>query len=660
MSRESQPIFERQAAVRAVRALIRPDYPLPQGRHRPIVVFEGGHGSGKTLLLDTLAARADQHVPYARVDFAEATYDDVAQLLPALAGQLARYRPRYRRLRFPRLLIALLVMEHDLSPVNFERARTAVTQLLRQRRSGSWPQRFLQGLAGAPPEVEIQLPFPVNLLRLPLGGLSALVGFTFPSRSQRWFGHRDRGLVGQAVDTLVDLSTAARDARDELDGPRGAAARSRVTGLLCEAFLADLRDCPRRVRRLHTPLLLLDNVDEPVGRAFLGRLLEARPPLQQGSPAEPLTIVATSRGALPEMAEGPVVRLEDLAGDAAPDAPDAHPLWARYRLPNLTRSDIQQVMGGASRDARAERRLVRLVHEFTAGHPEAVGVLASIAAHLPHPADSVGMLLAQPLPARGGPGAAAAAAAPDAPDPVAVTAERWLLARLLPADEPAVEALATCAAARDELGGLWLSHQSDLVETARGGQARRAAPWSAEGEAGAAVLRRLLLRRLAARPAGHPADWQTVHGRLRDFCAEREDRTGTLYHRLAVNDVAWVAEELARLLPGMPGGAWLALLRATARAPLGVAEPLLREPYALFHDLTNAAFGTPADGTTAHVGHLVTALRIVGDPLCGVARGFLYTQVASALSTLAPQSPDGLVVLQEAVAEYNRLAEWWS
>ncbi|MDT0341591.1 hypothetical protein [Streptomyces litchfieldiae] len=592
MAGARQPVFERQTAIQGIRALIQPTYPLPPEHRRPVVFFEGGHGSGKTLLLDDLTARIEQHVPYGRVDFAEPRHEDIPHTLSDLAGQLTRYRPRYARLRFPRLLIGLLV-------------------------------------------------------QLPLNALAALMGFTFTSRSQRWFGHRDRGLTNKGVDTLVELNAWAQEARNDPAGPQGRAARDRVAGLLCEAFLADLRDCPRRVRGLQTPLLLLDNADQPAGRVFLRRLQEARPPLQPTDHAEPLTVVATGRGPIPEMSEGPVARLEEVVGSS--DGPgDEYPAWLRYRLPDLTRADIQRLMDGASGRGRVDRRLVRLVHEFTAGHPEAVGVLAAVAARPPYPADGVGQLLAQPVPAA------------DEPDTTAAgTAEEWLLSRLGAAEEPQLAALATCAAARSETSGLWLSHQSDLVDAVSGDRVRRAAPWAAESETGTAVLRRLLLRRLAARSPDHPADWMTVHRRLRGFCEERGDQAGELYHRLAMDDLADVALELARRLPATPGREWLDLLRATATAPIGPAERHLRDPYALFHECVNGMSVVSLDATATQVVHLVAALRIVQDPLCGVSREFLHAQIASTLSALAPKSPDGLVVLQRAVSEYQQQAQWW-
>ncbi|MDB1086574.1 hypothetical protein PJ985_03205 [Streptomyces sp. ACA25] len=655
MAQKRQPVFDRQVAIRGAHALIQPSWPLPPGRRRPVAVFEGGHGSGKTILLDTIAARVEQWVPYGRVDFTETQYDDIPHTLSVLAGRLARYRPRYRRLRFPRLLIALLVLEQDLSLHDFEQARKAVSQLLRERRSGSWPQRFLAEITGEPMEVDLRWGVMVSVLRLPLNTVAALAGHTFTSRSQRWFGHRDRGLNDQAEDTLVELNTWAREAREDPDGPRARGARDRVAGLLCEAFLADLRDCPRRVHRLQTPLLLLDNVDTTSGRAFLRQFVEAAPPLAAEDRAEPLTVIATCQDPTAGLGEGPVLPLEDVVRGSGGDSPGDHPAWLRYRLPDLDRGDVQTLMNSASGHGRVDRRLARLVHEFTAGHPATAGLLTAAAADLPHPASSVSELLRQPLPYAGGfrsaeaPGAAGAR-----------TVEEGLLRLLLPAEDSKVDAFVSCSAARTAADGLWLSHQSDLVDAAWADGVRRTAPWSPGGRAGETVLRRLLLRRLAVRSPADPADWTTVHLRLRGFCRKNEDLAGELYHRLAADDLTTVALEFARLLPEMAGQDWLDLLQAASEAPSRRIGRSLEQPYTLFHELVDEAAVASADVTTTRIVHLLAALRIVNDPSGGVAREFLHTQIAGTLSALAPHSPHGLVVLHRAAAEYEQQAQWWT
>jgi hypothetical protein len=237
---EYPPIFERRTAIRAVSVLMRPGFPVSAGERRPIVVFEGTGGSGKTALLDVLVGKVDQYVPYGRVDFAEPQHEDVAHTLSVVAGRLSRYRPRYGRLRFPRLLMGLLVMEQDLSEYSFQDAHDAVSRLLKQRHNSGWPQRFLGRVAG---EVTVSADIAAvgtgSLIRLPLQLVAELGGFTFTSKTQRWFGHRDRGLHDRAVDTLVEFNTNVRDARaDDTSAARVKAARDQVAGLHCEALQA--------------------------------------------------------------------------------------------------------------------------------------------------------------------------------------------------------------------------------------------------------------------------------------------------------------------------------------------------------------------------------------------------------------------------------------
>ncbi|WP_062204148.1 hypothetical protein [Streptomyces sp. NBRC 109706] len=652
---ERQPVFEREAAIRGVHALMQPGYPLPAGQRRPAVFFQGGPGSGKTLLLNDLADRVDQYVPYAHVDFEDSRHDEIPHTLSVLAERLARYRPRYRRLRFPRLLIALLVAEQDLSLYDFEQAREALRHHLKERRGARWPQRFLGELIGEQPEAGASVGAMTLVFRLPLHLLASVLALffpIFPRRSQRWFGHRDRGRTDHELDTLIELNAWAREVRNASPGLADRSARESLDKLLCEAFLADLRDAPRRVRALPTPLLLLDNVDAPAGRAFLGRLWEALPPLDVGGAAEPLTLIATGRRPTPEMSDSAVGRLEDVLTDPVAGG-SAYPAWLSYPLPDLTRSDIQRLLSDASARGPVHRRLARLVHEFSAGHPEAVGVLAAVLARLPHRAESVGELLARPAPAL------AEAAAPIDPEGVP-TAEEWLLARLAPGDDNLLTALARCSAARDEAGGLWLSHQPDLVDAAWLQVVHQVAPWDASSSAGSAVLRQLLRRRLARLPDA-PAGWREVHAKLRDHCAERDDLAGRLYHQLAMDELRDVALELARQLPRMPGADWLALLHRVAEAPLGSVEDQRRQPHALFHQMVrDSGVASSGDDTITRAVHLLAALRIVGDPLNGTARPLLYTQIANALGALAPRSPDGLVVLQQSVKEYQAQALWWT
>ncbi|MEE1928190.1 hypothetical protein V1J52_08280 [Streptomyces sp. TRM 70351] len=655
---DSRPVFERNVAIRAVHALMQPQRPALPGHRRPVVVFEGAHGSGKTVLLDVLAEKIGPHIPHGRADLADPLHEDVPTTLSTLAAGLAGHRPRYGRLRFPRLLIGLLVLQQDLAHLDFEQAREDVRQLLAQRRTGGWPQRFLRDLAAGPLEVGLSAGVVSTTFQVPLRGIGTVVGHTFPDRARSWYGHRDRELPDQPIDTLVRLSRSAHDVRREEPGEvRHLAARAQVDGLLCEAFLADLRDASRRVHTLQSPVVLLDNADTLPGRTFLRRLLDARPPLSPSDSAEPLTVVATAREELPEMADAPCAPLESVLDQTAPRVPagGTPPVWLRYRLPDLSRADIQTLMDTPA--ARADRRLARLVHTYTGGHPQAAGLLAASAARHPEAPGGVVGLLVRPVPGAG----------PEE-EPAADTAEEWLLRRLLAADGPPPEgaqwegqatAFAAGAAACREVDALWLSHQEDLVDPAWADGVRRARLWDAAGPSGTVMLRRLLLRRLAARAPEDPVSWGAVYQRLAAYCRERDDLRGALSYQLAEDDLPAVAGELSRLLPDMAGRAWLDLLRTVAEAPCGSLERQLMDPYTHFSRMVQDLPEPASDDVTAHVARLLTALRIVGDPAGGVERGFLHTQISHALTALALHSPDGLVALHEAADDYARQARWW-
>ncbi|GAA1906182.1 hypothetical protein GCM10009716_15220 [Streptomyces sodiiphilus] len=648
---ERRPIFERRAAIEAVRKLTEPSWPARPGERRPVVVFEGTRGSGKSVLLDVLAGKLDQFVPYGRADFADPRHEDVAYTLSMAAGRMARHRPRYRRLTFPRLLIGLLVMEQDLAHLNWEDARKAVTALLKERRGRAWPVRALGSVAGqASVTGELASGGTTTVFRVPLKLLAELGVASLPEGAQRWYGHRDRGLTDRAVDTLIELNTAARAARDEeADTASGRAARDRVGGLLCEAFLADLRDCPRRVWKLPTPVLLLDNVDTPAGRSFLRRFLDARPLLGADQHAEPLTVVATGEEDLSVTFETEAVPLEGLLSvEAGAGAVEGTPVWLSYPLPDFTRANVQDLLAGAS--GGTDRRTARIIHGFTAGHPESAGLLAGLAARNPLPEGGIAGLLALSLPDSAG--------SPDEP-----TVQEWLLRRLAVAadgraGDSKLAAFASCSAARNESDGLWLSHQSDLVNPAWAEAVREAGLW--DDSARAAVLRRLLLYRLAGRAPDDPAGWTAVHARLRGRCRENGDRDGELYHRLAGDELEAAAEEVARLLPELPAEAWLELLDTVAGAPCGVPERHLLSPYARLQAATSSLPPDGLGGASAQVAQLVAALRVVRDPGAGVEREFLCTQVAVLLGALAPLSPDGLVALNREAAEFKRQATWWT
>ncbi|GAB3120545.1 hypothetical protein GCM10027160_36840 [Streptomyces calidiresistens] len=743
---------EDDEAIRAVHVLLDPGWSADPRRRRPALVVVGGRGAGKTTFLETLRDRAERHLPHVRVDCADPRHESVPHALSVIAGGLTRYRPRYRRLRFPRLLIGLLVIERGLGspdgPRDFERARAEMRTLLRRRRDSGRSRRFLREVAGAPWEMDVALgPF-ASALRLPTWVVSALIGAGFPPRAQRWYGHRDEGHRDRPIDVLLELSARAREAEGAEDDPPGIGdttgatpasppadgpaegrgrrpvaageavraarehARREVAEMLFRAFLADLRDCPRRIRRLPTPLVLLDNADTRAGRDLLHGLTGTGPGVEGTAPrAEPLTVVATMASPpigypdttagvspppppgtaaaphpvgtpppAPDASSGPLSPAPDSAVAPNPSGsvslatraaltgragdPPTRPLT--HRLSLLSPAEVRRLMGTGP--AGADRRPARLVHDLTAGHPEPAALLARVAARWEVPVTGTVALLTEPVPA---------ALVTDGPRPPE-SVEQRLVRRLLPgdgrSDSPALSAFTTCAAARDERERLWLTHRVELVTPARGEMVRRA---MGSGEPGWVVLGHLLARRLARRAADHPASPAAVHGRLAEFCRERGDRAGELYHRLACGESAAVAAELTTELHRMPGRRWLDLVYAVVRAPCGVPGEQELPPHDRFLRLlgrseevtrrrdgpageTAVGESTPDTGDPGRwVAHLVAALRVVVDPVGGTDRQYLYEQIAHVMGQLAPMSPDGLVELHREAAGHRRRAAWW-
>ncbi|MGH3663043.1 MAG: hypothetical protein ACRDTQ_14435 [Micromonosporaceae bacterium] len=630
--------------LRALRILMWPNWSENGAWRRPITVIEGTRGSGKTVHLDTIAARIERVVPYGRFDFSRHSHADVPRVLSALAAGLSRYRPRYGRIPFPRLLIGLLVVEHHLTDGNFEKAREEIKQVLRQRRTQGWARRFFSATAG---EIELSPPMRLGFilrLQLPFALIGEFFDSNASSRFRAWYGHRDQGKSDDPVDALIALNTAAHDTEDDSGN------RKLRDELLCEAFLADLRHCPQRVRRLLSPVILLDDVDTEAGRVFLRRLVEARPSLARRDLAEPLTVVATSNGRLLETVEAPVAPVLDLLKtDQKPS--DPAPMWLVYRLPALSRTDIEDAMTGASGSSQSvDSRLARLIHLFTAGHPEAAATLARVASARPSPAGGVGELLSLPAPDR------------DPGDPA--TVQDVLLRRLLDTGEgpwdDRVAAFATCAAARTEAEMLQLASGNGLADSSWASELQRLRLWDSDGEPGAVVLRRLLLRRLAARPRDGNANWSAVHQRLLAHARrhDRQDLLGELYHRLADGDLVNVAGELLRMVRERPARDWLQLLHAVVEAPCGEPDQPGLAPHARFHGLVAGQQDGPPD--TASAVRLVAALWIVTDPRNGPERRFLHKTIAQELRSLAQLSPSGLVELFREAEEHDKQAKLWT
>ncbi len=621
-------IYGRKPVIKLVRELMvreEVDGSL-RNQHSPILVIEGFRGAGKTALLSVLDELLDQRVPRARLDFAASKHASVPQVLSALAFELSRNCPRYGVLRFPRFIVGQLVAGLELDLTDRGQARKQVVAALERRRGVDTFRDLLAATAG---ELLSNSGIPVGppgkyVVKRAVSWLTArLPGRIVLGSFQSWYGHRDLGLTNDSVDVLVDLNRRAEDDKNE-DSSQW------VEDLLWAAFLADLRaefDRGKRAdERSLNCVVLLDNVDTVLGRRFLEELVRARRQRVAGGQddADPLTVVATSRGAL--LAEVPsteraLVTLDNTRSAQFPDPTDrSRRCWLRYRLPELTEDQVGAAVAALDLDRGNNQRLTRMVFQLTGGHPASTSLILDAIATYP-PDDRV-----EPEVILGRPSSAESAGDHKVEDQV--------LSRLLAGvSETVIPDLVTCAAARERRHALTLASDDDLLVAGQTNylEVLDTILWPPDGAAGAALLRRLLLRRLALRDPTVAPSWVEVHGRLRDVCRAEEDEVGELYYGLAIGEFAVVVRRLHQRHSELEVGPWLALVESVAEAPHQYRrrENPIDEVRAL---VRTAELEQPL----RCLAHLVAALWIAADPFGDSDRRDLHLQIAAGCSDPNP------------------------
>ncbi len=659
MAVHSNPSYGRKPVIRLVRELMaRAEVGRSLRSQRfPILVVEGFRGAGKTALLAALVELLDQRVPYARLDFEANRQACVPEVLSALAFELSRRCPRYGVLQFPRFIVGQLVMGLELDLTDRAQARRQVVAALQRQRGVDSVRAVLVETAGSVlttmgrgsglPPVE---PPGRYVLGLALKWLTAhgvgrrvLLG-SFPA----WYGHRDLGLANDSVDVLVDLNRWAKDTKDEDD-------RQRVDELLWAAFLADLRAAfdrgGRAGERSLNCVVLLDNADTALGRRFLNELVRARRQhVASGQDdADPLTVVATSRGAL----------LADVAGaDRALVTPDhsgsgqlprttgrARPWGLQYPLPDLTEDEVGIAVSALGLDRGNDQRLTRVVFQLTGGHPASTRlVLDAIVKRPPGNRIEPEAILSQ-APSSGGPRHSQ-------------TLEDQILGSLLGGvSDAAILDLVTCAPARERQHAVALSAQEDLLG---GGQANYLEVldpilWPAGAAAGPALLRRLLCRRLALRDRENPPSWAEIHSWLRDLCRAEGDEAGELYYALANGELGFVIRRLHQRLAELETNSWYELVASVTAAP-----HQHRHQEALIEAMRTLVRTADVEQPLTSLARLVAALWIAADPFRDSHRRALHLQIAADHIDIARHSPAGpSAVLLQAARRHQWQAEWW-
>jgi hypothetical protein len=654
----SDRVYGRKPVIMLVRELMAREEMGGALRNQrfPILVVEGFRGAGKTALLSELDELLDQRVPYARLDFEANRHASIPEVLSALAFELSRKCPRYGVLQFPRFSVGQLVMGLELDLTDHAQAcRQVVAALERQRGVDTIRDVLVKTAgevlktAGAPVEPPGRYVFERSLRWLTAWAPERIVLGSF----QNWYGHRDLGLTNNSVDVLVDLNRWAGNTEDEND-------RQRVDDLLWAAFLADLRaefDRGRRAdERSLNCVVLLDNADTVLGRRFLDELVRARRQRVAGGQddADPLTVVATTRGALladVPRADRALVTPDNARPGQLPRTPDrSRPWWLQYRLPDLTEDEVGRAVAALDLDRGNNQRMTRVVFQLTGGHPASTSlVLDAIAKRPPKNRTEPEAILSQ---APSGDGS-------QHPQ----TLEDQILGRLLVGvSDAALPDLVTCAAARDRRHALTLAGQDGLLV---GGQANymevldpilwRSDDAAGDGAAGPALLRRLLRRRLARRDPAVSASWAGVYARLRNACRAEGDEAGELYYALANRELGFVIRRLHQRLAELETTAWFELVESVTAAP---HQHRRRE--ALIDEVRTLVRSADLEQQLAPLGQFVAALWITADPFSDSDRRNLHLQIAADCTDVARLSPGGpSAVLLQAARRHQRQAEWW-
>ncbi|MFI0449060.1 hypothetical protein [Actinomadura sp. 6N118] len=660
-------------------------------------VVHGVRGSGKTQYLRHLEQLCSTQGPCAYIDVGPdrpARPENNLKLLTELVFKLEKKTYRWpRRLRFSRFRLGLLSLGANLNEDHHSDALVDLRRILsggddddQEGAAQDFDQAVLsttnivaQAMGAATP------PGTTELVRLVLRHLAPKTADGLRWRSAlKWHAANARPAAVNGYDALVELNRMHKDGY-------GAA----VDDLLCRAFLADIH-AGYNTETFHWDrsancLILLDNVDWELGEPFqeaLGRAQEdaAASAARAGKKTRgPLVVAMTKR--TPPPATQPVVasaRVLDKVVAGTRASPGHRSLV--IRLDDLQLPEIRRLMGRSTAALRGSD-VALLVSMLTRGHSGGTALIAdameAATRHSPNGFADPRLLLDLPAVTRAG-AAASGTPAPSVADQI--------LDVLLAGQPPEIRhAFITCAPALEpaatralegvagltrelvkdlheilsaELWSLPLSQeeinarQGVLAEPPGGtspdgtrvGRARRGTPANVVDRDRRLVSHRLLWRvlmhKLASRPAGSDDCWQAVHERLRDHHAAQGDTLAALHHALALGDLTAVVDHFetafqdgARSDRSDVWQDWFDDLRYVARSlDQARARPLPGRPSpgAQVVGLIRDSVGSDASGTEERrlIARLTAALLIFADPL-GDPASELRDVIADALTELA-------------------------
>jgi hypothetical protein len=525
----------------------RPDRAPKSSSTAPVVVVFGPGGSGRTSVLDTVRQElAGKVQPCALIDPVRLGWRGsqvpVADLLTHVVFELLR-DGRWRW-TFPRFLMIRLVMamRADSSDVAGTRERILAV------RSADEVHQWLTRIAT---DARVPDPDPVAWQLA-----TRLAGHRWPRpgrpRSGWQAGYEWHGLAGRpdseaAVAGLVALGGSYAQATH--------VEQAEFDTRIVHAFLTDLDDTGTSRFGVTDPVLLIDDA----GNSPAARLLAAR----RSTPGGRLTVVLAGDRAFLDALQVPpdVVRwrrdeleaIRDGKPSAGRSRPD-HSEWVPLPLLGLTERTLLDMAEQIQIPAQSRRSVTQVVFAVTAGHAGASGVLMRAASHIAQTEVTAEDLLSWTPAGRSA-------------EPVADLLLKWLL-RSGASGSELLDGLVTSAAARNAVDAAYLARQLTIDHV----ELFSPAHWSQEQHAGAAemhpLLRLLLLRRLAARPAEAENGWRPVFLSLATIAEHNHDVVGKLYYRFAAGEIDQVVTEMKQRLRESSGSEWLRFAELAASCPL--------------------------------------------------------------------------------------------
>lgn len=615
----------------------------------PAVLLHGGHGSGRSAVLEELRRAYTDRVPVAAVDCANATDDDAAvsntsptaELLTDLARGLSGHRPGFGRLRLPRLVTGLVAISawHRGELGEQACARERVAALLTDcglekdpERARGWPGDVLDLIGGWGTD-----------------DLGPVAGASVRLFTDRYLGFRENRAVRQ---WYRDVDGVPRDQEEDVHGLTalsrafhlGDDIRRRTESYLVEALLEDLRAAYTGWRHLNAaprPLALLDNVHTPAGGHLLDLLLARR--VAADDRPDPLVVVAATLGKprgerLTGATRWAFADVPGLAGWSRPVRGSSAAGLVTLPLPPLDREELLSMMRvGEERAVRQE--VARAVHRFTGGSPLGCRIFYDALDAAPEPASVETHELAR----------------------LRLTGE-YVTEQMLHALVPDAElsaylvllSVAQDPAAARALAGAYLTrdHQAGAVEAVR--SHLRAEQWPQAGRPFVAddFLRAVLVHELRRRPAGAtdpPLSWPDLHELLRGHHEDRGEPATAWHHALAAGSPGEPVRWLADTFRDAAAQRWLASLWHIATAP--------HPPDPAWADTCRATASGERDATfegdsvQRSVNRLLHAVWFAADPL-SVPDAHLRGRVGRELDFLSLKHPTGNSTLYDASQEW--------